>query len=803
MITIDDVVKEYNTNKERELEIRMIINPKDAKKLIDAFSLKNQSFISKTINLIYMDKNKSRIIVKDFTDKPTLDYQSKERIMSLNVPGHISYKVAVAIERKIGEFKPAGGPSLCRLKYRYSVIVEDWRMDWTITHEEDSIEKIKTHKHIFDKQFNEALESSDDVEFEIERLKPLNVADIDQIMNQIINIIDADYVSNKGYQAAIYKIAGFLAQDPKRFRYNLGLKHLVVNVKGLDWTTLAEIRPKLNTYYISDKADGERALAIAENGHLQIISSKITTIVIQDKNPIALTIVDGEYVDNILYIFDVMYYNGEDLRNLIFSERVQLLPDVANKLSVKYKKMALIESQKTIDEFKKYITGLPYYCDGYILTPGNEIYKQHIPIYKVKFPKDITIDFLLKRYPKRYASEITDEKLKDGYDLYVLFCTINSLYYSKYKLMKIPHYDELFNNTGDVFPIQFSPSSNPLVYTFQSKEDLDSQICEMYYNCDGDCDNGKWQLHRIRHDRKVEYDRGNYFGNFITVAESTFQSYRKPISIDDLLEGDLGYFQQHDNQLYREVRSFNSFVKTKNLSKVACKVAIDFASGKGQDLDGRYGAQHFDHVLFIDNDEAALQELVNRKSTMKNSMQVSVLCCDLTDRWKVNSKKILRLLPNKADLVVCNFALHYFVSSLDQLENIVCLIKSVSNFGASFLFTTFDGAAIHKQLSAGNWNAYEKTVLKYSIKKLYKSSKPEFGQKISAILPFTDGKYYEEYVMPINLIINYMSENGFKQIEYRSFGDYLNEYAKKNNLTSDDKIFVSLYSYVIMRVNHF
>ena len=67
-----------------------------------------------------------------------------------------------------------------------------------------------------------------------------------------------------------------------------------------------------------------------------------------------------------------------------------------------------------------------------------------------------------------------------------------------------------------------------------SKDDVLNNVCE-FRRVDLNTEEHKWDLMRVRTDRKMELDRGNYFGNGFYIAEYTWQNYQNPLRFEDLI----------------------------------------------------------------------------------------------------------------------------------------------------------------------------------------------------------------------------------------------------------------------------
>jgi hypothetical protein len=193
-----------------------------------------------------------------------------------------------------------------------------------------------------------------------------------------------------------------------------------------------------------------------------------------------------------------------------------------------------------------------------------------------------------------------------------------------------------------VMPIQFCPSDDPLAYIWHANSkdtkllkdaEKDGRVVgELEY----DVKNKNWKLIKIREDRR---DEPNYYGNHLfKVAEQSWMATKYPFTLEQMANPLTNYFGLGKDKMYKAQTGFNSFVKSKLLSLaktlIPSKVAIDLASGKGQDL-GRYYDNGFTKTIFCDYDPIALSELVTRRFDMikdknrKNTMAIQTLHRDL------------------------------------------------------------------------------------------------------------------------------------------------------------------------------
>ena len=190
--------------------------------------------------------------------------------------------------------------------------------------------------------------------------------------------------------------------------------------------------------------------------------------------------------------------------------------------------------------------------------------------YKWKPIEHMTIDFFVCKLPSNLYSNIpyNNLKLKQNEYIYILFSGISQSDYKKFKLSYMLDYkkivDEKYLN-GSMYPIQFTTSDNIYNYIYVgSEQDLNNRICEFGY----DTDDNKWKFKKIRTDRDVELERGDYFGNYYKIAEHIWNNINNPLTFDMLISDNTSYFMNDNNDFYKAQRSFNSFVKTYTLFKM-------------------------------------------------------------------------------------------------------------------------------------------------------------------------------------------------------------------------------------------
>lgn len=619
----------------------------------------------------------------------------------------------------------------------------------------------------------------------------------DDITSSEINTDDSNENLNGQYQKILYEIAKFLKPNiANKFLNEFGIKQLSNQVIELNKITyLTDLYPKITDYYITDKIDGKRTILYLTNNNSYAVSDKLELLKIKTEN---ICILDTEKYDNDYYIFDVMVINGKNIIEEPFEERkknfeyFERLPNIKLKPFIK-----LTENYKEqIHLFK--LENKPYDVDGIIFTPSDGLYDT-MKVYKYKPPEQLTIDFLIKKDPFKNG-----KAPGSAFGVYYLLCGVAKNVFFKLRLRFVNGYDKIFpninrNNLPQYFPIHFQPSSNKHAYYFNSNDaNLDGQVGEFIY----DMKTKSWILKKIRYDRKIEVERGNYFGNNYKIAEFIWMAYSDPLNIENIDDSKV-YFQEHDNVLQKSSRNFNSFVKSEIFKTFRnSNWVMDMASGKGQDLF-RYAANDIKNVIFLEIDKTALTELITRKFAFsvdkkyRTAMNILIQNVDLLDPYKKNIELIhnnIYNLSNDIDVIVCNFAFHYLIGTQNSLENICKFINYYLKTNGKFIFTAFDGQKIVDLLknNGGSWIIRKDDQIKYGIKKKYNGDNLDvIGQKIDVLLPFSKNTFYEEYLVNINTIQQEFKKYGIILESNKSFSSYIPSY--DGSLDDNDKTYVDLY----------
>jgi SAM-dependent methyltransferase len=826
-----------------------------AKNIINDHVKKNTlCSIEQSINFIKDDTNiKQMIFINGVQKKDLLKHYQKERVINpLIVTDSPSYKITLSFEHDIPEFTILECQA-ARIKLRFSIDMAPWRLDITLIRKVQTLTDPRTLKddkkkvlyELSVKDFTEKApwDYIHHIEYEAEYVgnyNNLHILDFKTMATTMKKYMDAlssvqmvaynnfennnefrngdkinQSISNE-YQTKIYEIAKYI--QPKRsekFKSRFGIKQLSNQVIEMDKNIfLTSVYPYITKYYITDKVDGNRAVIMINEHGAWTVTNQLHDL--GSVNNIKSTyIFDSEEYMGEYYIFDIMVWENKSIVNKPFHERLKLFKQAikigseVTNLTLKEKSFTLLTKNFQSEIRNAKLQKKPYETDGLVFTPNDGCYNT-MQVFKYKPIDKLSVDFLVKKCPQKLLG--IKPYIAHGKTLYILLCGVSKNVYNKLNMRLINHYSSLFPSINlyylpDYFPIQFEPSDRRFAYLYWGDDDkLDNNIGEFTIDS-----NHKWKLLRIREDRRVELLRGNYFGNNYKVAEMTWLSYQNPLVIEDmnLLGGDV-YFQESDSELHQASRYFNSFVKSQIINQFENTTnVLDLASGKGQDLF-RYAANSIQNIVFLEIDKTALMELIARKHDFSKNrkgkgMRISIQQMDLNVSYKNNISKLddsMLEIPNTGfDLIICNFAFHYFISTTTALTNVIKFINHYLKPGGRFIFTAFDGQSVVDLLKkhGGEWSS--KIQDKFNIKKEYDNDLIQpIGQKIQVLLPFNKNKYYAEYIVNIAYIEKEFAKYGIVLETNRGFNEYIDEYKNinsrnYNSMDADDMLYTSLYHY--------
>jgi hypothetical protein len=835
----------------------------------------------------------------------------------------LTYTVALSAERPDGQGFSSDEGAVIRVKARTSFPLTltgtselkptlAWRIDATVTRQIMGSDAGSSLKQIVAQMFQTAppmtpanllsalrLDSDPDAgnrqlyryEVEAEFVGPpenrdaIRPADVTAAAEAILRLANPEYVREAAMQAEVYRTAQYIVKAPghlHRFAHELGLKRLLPQALAVTRAEYRTLYPPKGLF-LTDKADGRRALALVHDGRGVIVADTLLDGFVPAKEAARAqlagdTILDGELVaprgaegGPVFYAFDVIAVAGEDLSQDGFEKRVGRLRegvDILRSAGLPAEAKAYTHlAGDTVPELWRDIRAVheaerPYTVDGLIFVEPGRPYGT-TNTYKWKSARDNTIDCLARRAPPNVLGK---EPFVDrpGHKLYFLFVGINPDLFGALGLVWCPGYADLFGssargrrdaaaaNSGSHFPIQFSPSDAPLAYVYHHPDsspigaDVDGKVIEV--RCAGGClaagGGGlpDWEAVRVREDRRREILSGSYFGNDFRTAEMIWLNYVDPFPVEQLWEGPaLDYFMRPKAGIYQAQTAVVSFVKSERIASLKhASWVVDIGAGKGQDLK-RYLDAEVQNLLAVDQDRAALSELVRRKYTFakeragpgghrssargrdadtdaraavdRSATTVHILVADVSEPYASTLEKFAArgLQRASADAVVCNLAVHYFLGSPDSLRNFVALARGAVKVGGIVAFTFFSGEEVHRLFKSaripegGTWDVFENGALKFSLKRLYSAETLEIaGQRIGVLHPFSAGQYYEEFLVNSGVLAAEFTARGFSVVTSASVAKSLPAFESHNRalasrLTTGDRQYLALYAELVVK----
>ena len=674
--------------------------------------------------------------------------------------------------------------------------------------------------------------------------EPISHSDIIEIIHDVSSDVSSDQPQE--YQSAIYELAKDILRDAvviAQFKRQSGFKRLVSNTVELSRPMyFKQLLPVIDTFYMTDKMDGTRAMLIIDeyyrrSGHRRIylgadikaVSDQVYQIASFSKPASSKTIeIDHSVLDvemmldakggRTFHCFDVIAFESKKLSNSPFKDRHSKFGAIET-LMTKYelgtvKEFVKLTKNGFADQIQSfYAKKRSYHIDGIIFTPEGMYFKEAAKLKKTKYERvfntdysstisfkwkpldQLTIDFYLMAHPTKKNSYI----LCSGVDSRT-FALLQMKFFDGYKSPESSnshrYFPVQFDSYDDDFDNVWTPTKEEQELCSGECESLDGQVGEFAFaDSKGLLDKPK--MIRLRGDRVQDIARGEYFGNHIKYAEMIFHSVKYPLTIEAMCKPtDIGYFADDDNETYKAQRHFNSFVKTYLMEtylypKTKGKARMmDIACGKGQDI-ARAIDIGFEEIIALDKDVDALYELLDRKYNLRvkrkgASANIHIKRLDLED----SSDEIIKSLKIEAesvDAANCSFAIHYICHSalVGKKDPITEFAKTAAYYlksGGRIMLTAFNGKDVFDTLQdRSEWSLTENGHVKYSIKKEFTSEvMTENDQKISVLLPFSGGNYYSEYLVNYETIQSVFEANGFRLLKTDGFGSLLRSYKKAN-----------------------
>ena len=491
-----------------------------------------------------------------------------------------------------------------RYKNRLSVILEsnsdvEIRIDLTSVKSGNNINAVQSHPYIYELEidFNKKKKLTSKKEGEYVSMLINKVSELKKVIEQSNHLISA---TEKTEVLDKYKELIYGKSSMQKSLYGM-------TTQSLEVVHIVDYLP--NRFSITDKADGDRVLGLINNNKLYLIFSNLEVIytgLTLDKKLSNYngTILDGEYIfisksnKFVLASFDILFYCGEDIRNLSnLKDRYNKLDDVLrncfdyNFKSVDYKnnfdldkmdshyKSEMISYMKDLNTrisksktdnivTKKYfifVSGgsdsevfkysssmwylytksnevdLPYILDGIIFTPQEQKYTANLRetkyrIYKWKPPNQNTIDFYVRFERNSDTGKIINvyDDTNDENVSGKVYKIINLYNGKNVNNIEVP---TLFKRDDNLHIAHLEVDGESDVVRDEEGDIIqDNTVVEFAYNDNMDIPfHFRWVPLRTRHDKTESVIKHKRkYGNNNEIANKIWNSIQQNVTIEDL-----------------------------------------------------------------------------------------------------------------------------------------------------------------------------------------------------------------------------------------------------------------------------
>jgi len=244
--------------------------------------------------------------------------------------------------------------------------------------------------------------------------------------------------------------------------------------------------------------------------------------------------------------------------------------------------------------------------------------------------------------------------------------------------------------------------------------------------------------------------------NFHDVAEDVWEAIQHPVQQTDILSTTFHAMRRHHNAIKGQVLR-----ECSRLLQGSAAVVLDLACGRGGDL-WKVQSLGCREYFGVDVDQKFLAEATRRASAIPF----------VSTFWRKDLRRDAVSLPKKANLIVCNFALHYFWASQSAWEVFIASVQQNIEVGGVFACTLFDGMRVLRLLMTGGVPCTSPAGKGFDLRPgfdhrldLHLLRKQRFGLPLDVVLKGDDGvilKQQEtEYLVFADQLVEQMAVAGF------------------------------------------
>lgn len=262
--------------------------------------------------------------------------------------------------------------------------------------------------------------------------------------------------------------------------------------------------------------------------------------------------------------------------------------------------------------------------------------------------------------------------------------------------------------------------------------------------------------------------------NYVTVAHDNWNSIKHPFDIEQFKD-----FQSRKISSLFNMRRYHNWLKRTYIQRYSKQNVLDLACGKGGDF-AKYIDANNKYIEAYDINSDSLKEANRRKDhylVKSETKNVSIK----TGKKDLNSGTLNCNI--KFDLIVCNFAFHYFYKSIDIF---ISNILSNSKSGSIIMLTFFDGKKIKNEIND-----------EFSIKKIG-NNEVEVYIKDSVL-----NNPEKENIVDVDHVISSFKEYGINLLENKNFSELYHDWTSlhpSNTLDHNEKKLSFLNNVLIFKV---
>lgn len=458
----------------------------------------------------------------------------------------------------------------------------------------------------------------------------------------------------------------------KMMQTDVDYSHLWNRPIDLDWKNIAEIRD----YAVTPEIDGEhRTIVVTEDKHVFIVDSRWHVIERKlSKIDEHTCIAEAKLYEDVLYIYDVLFWNGNDMRPEPLSTRIALTEQLAKSLGCLAKKYVL-DGDTVSQRSKAVLDSNSGFRDGLVYTSKN---KYTDPIYRWKPLSHRTVDFWVlidKRQTKmRLYVSITPKalrRMKKTYDNKLLPLDLDK---------------------SQLVPYQFSTTA-----LYRKAEDGQSIKHQQVVECRFDLTKKRWIPVRIRNDKTALYEkeiaRQCFAGpNYFTTALSIYQYIQNPIS-EAQITSDTTLIRSDSNQLeLKSMLTYHNWIKQNMYEEFARKSSVlELCGGRVEEWNFQK-VETNEILLVVDMDQE--DEASKRWKQIDRGSSIRVKQTDLREY----AAPFATLDGNPFDVVSCQMSIQNFFEDELSFENFYGMVKNSLKSGGYFMFTALNGSRVQTLL---------------------------------------------------------------------------------------------------------